>query len=358
EFAVAVVLMMGAAFMLKSLFAVMEVDPGFRPDHLLTMRLNLPPSRYPDNDRIARFCREALEKISALPSVKSASFSDGLPMTRLRLMKFTVDGQPMPKPGAEPTADMRGITSPAYFDTLGLPIVSGRNFTPDEINQSQPVIVINQALARKLWPHDDPIGKRLRAAPQKAGGEPTWLTVIGMVRDTRQFSLESGTRPEITRPIVDYTILTLAVRTSSPPASVTSAVENQIWTMDKDLPFFKISTMQEIVDDTMGQRRFNSLLMIAFAALALILAAVGIYGVLSSAVAQRTREIGIRMALGASKENVTQMVLSQGLRLIALGIAVGLFAGIALLRLLSSLLFGVHLTSIGTYTEVLAMMSA
>jgi putative ABC transport system permease protein len=358
EVGVSVVLLLGAAFMLKSLFAVMKVDPGSRPDHLLTMRLNLPPSRYSNNAQAALFCREALQRVSTLTSVKSASFSDGLAMTRIRLMKFTIEGLPAPKPGGEPTADMRGITSPAYLSTLGLAIINGRNFTADEVDQSRPVIIVNQSLARKLWPHEDPVGKRLRAAAPKPGGEPLWLTVNGVVSDTKQLSLEGNTRPEIIRPMVDYTVLTLAIRTSLEPASVTNAVQRQIWSLDKDLPLFNITTMEEIVKDNMGQRRFNSLLMTAFAAVALILAALGIYGVLSSAVAQRTREIGIRMALGAGQENVTRMVLAQGFRLIATGALCGLVVGIALIGLLSTLLFGVSLTHIGTYVEVLATLFA
>jgi putative ABC transport system permease protein len=162
EVGLAVVLLIAAAFMIGSLVSVLRVDPGFRADHVLTMHFSMPPSRYAKNEQIAHFCQQALEDIAALPGVKSASFSDGLPMTRIRMMKFTVDGQAMPARGSEPTADMRGISSPSYLETLGIPILEGRNFTVDEIKQSQPVIVINQTLARHLWPGQDAVGRHVR----------------------------------------------------------------------------------------------------------------------------------------------------------------------------------------------------
>jgi predicted permease len=356
EVALAVVLLIGAAFMMRSLLSVMNVDPGFRPDHLLTMRLNLPASHYANNERIAQFCREAVEKISALPMVKSASFSDGLPMTRIRMMRFMIEEQQVPKPGSEPTADVRGITSPRYFDTLGLTLLQGRNFTADEIEHDQPVVIINRSLARKLWPREDPVGKRIRSTTQQTGGEPAWLTIIGVIPDTKQISLESGTRPEITRPMMDYTNLTLAIRTASDPAAVTSAVERQIWELDKNLPVFQIAAMQEIVDESIAQRRFNSFLMISFAMVALVLAAVGIYGVLSALVSQRTPEIGVRMALGAQPSDVLRIILGQGIWLSIIGMCIGLLIGIALTRVLSNLLFGVGPANWTLYLDVLAGM--
>ena len=181
EVGLAVVLLIAAAFMIGSLVSVLHVDPGFRADHVLTMNFSMPPSRYAKNEQFANFCQQALERISALPGVKSASFSDGLPMTRIRMMKFTVDGQAMPKRGSEPTADMRGISSPAYFETLGIPIVAGRNFTVDELNQSQPVIVVNQTLARHLWPGQDAVGQHLRSVA-KPGAPSTQL----LSRDRRR----------------------------------------------------------------------------------------------------------------------------------------------------------------------------
>jgi len=214
EVSLASVLLIGAGFMIRSLLSVLEVDPGFRADHLLTMHFSMPPDRYSTNEQTAAFCRQALERIAALPGVKTASFADGLPLTRIRLMRFTVEGQPTPKRGSEPTADMRGISSPSYFETLGISLVSGRNFTADEINQNLPVIVINQRLAKKLWPDQDAIGKHIWSVPARAEKDPVQLTVIGVVRDTRQVSLESATRPEITRAMPDYTYLTLAVRSA------------------------------------------------------------------------------------------------------------------------------------------------
>jgi putative ABC transport system permease protein len=198
EVSLASVLLIGAGFMIRSLLSVLEVDPGFRPDHLLTMHFSLPPDRYATNQQTAAFCRQALERIAALPGVRAASFADGLPLTRIRLMRFTVEDRPMPKPGSEPTADMRGISSPSYFETLGMPLVSGRNFTVDEINQNFPVIVINQSLALKLWPNQDPIGKHILSVPARAETSPTQLTVIGVVRDTRKAYVERETCGEIT----------------------------------------------------------------------------------------------------------------------------------------------------------------
>ncbi len=351
EVGLTVVLLILATFMVGSLVSVLRVDPGFRADHVLTMHFSMPPSRYPKNEQLASFCRQALERIRALPGVKSASFSDGLPMTRIRMMKFTVDGQPTPARGSEPTADMRGISSPAYFETLGIPIIAGRNFGGDEINKSEPVIVINQALASHLWPGQNAVGRHLRTVA-KPGAEPLDLTVIGVTADIHQDSLESSARPEVLRPMVDYTYLTLSVRTQVDPGSLTSGIKRVVWSLDKDLPVYEVETMSEVVDQNTGQRRFDSYVMGIFGGLALLLAAVGIYGVLSSTVQQRTAEIGIRMALGARPENVMRLVIAYGLKLVLIGVTAGLLAGLLAVRVLQSLLFGVSLSNPGIYLAV------
>jgi putative ABC transport system permease protein len=352
EVALACVLLVGAGFMIKSLVAAWHVDPGFRADHLLTMNFSLPQSRYASNERIAAFCRQALEKISTTPGVTSASFSDGLPLTRLRMTKFTVEGQPEPARGSEPTADMRGIFNPSYFDAVGIRILSGRNFTEDELRNKRPVVIVNQTLAKKLWPNQETIGKHLRSVPSKSNPQPIVSTVIGVVADTHQVSLEEGTRPEVTKPMPDYTHLTLAVRSRENAEAMIARVKNQIWAVDRNLPVYEVQTMEQVVAQSTSERRFESFLMSIFAALALALAAIGIYGVLSSLVTQRTQEIGVRMALGAQMSDILRMILSEGLRLVMLGVVIGVGAGIALSRYLSSLFFAVSPANPATYVEV------
>jgi putative ABC transport system permease protein len=356
EVALACVLLVGAAFMMKSLLAVLSVDPGFRADHLLTMKFSMPASRYANDTQIAAFCRQAFEKISALPGVKSASFSDGLPLTRLRMTKFAVEGQPPPVRGSEPTADMRGIFTDTYFDTVGMRLIAGRNFTADELANKQPVMVINQSLAKHLWPNEDAVGQHLRSVPSKADTPPVVSTVIGVVADTHQESLEGAARPEITKPMVDYTQLTLAVRSNADPEALITRVKSQIWTIDKNLPLFEVRTMEQVLDEDTSQRRFESFVMSVFAGIALVLASIGLFGVLASLVNQRTQEIGIRMALGAQKKDVLGMVLSEGFRMVVLGVIIGIAGGIALSRYLSSLFFGVSPASAITYVEVALLM--
>jgi putative ABC transport system permease protein len=356
EVALACVLLVGAAFMMKSLLAVLNVDPGFRADHLLTMKFSMPASRYANDAQIAAFCRQAFEKVSVLPGVKSASFSDGLPLTRLRMTKFAVEGQPPPTRGSEPTADMRGIFTATYFDAVGMRLIAGRNFTADELANKQPVMVINQSLAKHLWPNEDAVGKHLRNVPSKADTPPVVSTVIGVVADTHQESLESAARPEITKPMVDYTQLTLAVRGNADPEALIASVKNQIWSIDKNLPLFAVRTMEQVLDEDTSQRRFESFVMSIFASLALVLASIGLFGVLSSLVSQRTQEIGIRMALGAQTKDVLGMVLGEGFRMVVLGLVIGVAGGIALSRYLSSLFFGVSPANPAIYVEVALLM--
>jgi putative ABC transport system permease protein len=356
EVALACVLLVGAAFMMKSLLSVLNVDPGFRADHLLTMKFSMPASRYANDTQIAAFCRQAFEKISVLPGVKSASFSDGLPLTRLRMTKFAVEGQPPPTRGSEPTADMRGIFTPTYFDAVGMRLIAGRNFTADELTNKQPVMVINQSLAKRLWPNEDAVGQHLRSIPSKAGTPPVVSTVIGVVADTHQQSLESAARPEITKPMVDYTQLTLAVRGNADPEALIASVKSQIWSIDKNLPVFEVRTMEQVLEEDTSQRRFESFVMSIFASLALVLASIGLFGVLSSLVSQRTHEIGIRMALGAQTKDVLGMVLGEGFRMVVLGVIIGVAGGIALSRSLSSLFFGVSPASPATYLQVALLM--
>jgi putative ABC transport system permease protein len=336
----------------------MAVDPGFRADHVLTMQFSLPSARYPSKDASATFCRSVLDRVTRLPGVKTASFSDGLPMTRIRLMKFTVEGWPTPTRGSEPTADMRGITSADYFAALGIPLVSGRTFTNDELQQNQPVIVVNQALAAKLWPGQDAIGKHLSSTgPVKPGGTVIRYTVIGVQGNARQLSLEDQPRPEITRPMSDYTNLTLAVRSSIDPDSLTTAIKQQIWAVDKGLPVYDVLRMQDILDDTVSQRRFSSVLLTIFGGFGTLLACIGIYGALTFNVIQRTREIGIRMALGADRKGVLRMIMSEGLLLVGIGMGIGVLAGIVLARVLHSLLFGMQPSDPAVYVMASLLVS-
>ena len=316
----------------------------------------MPASRYANDTQIAAFCRQAVDKISALPGVKSASFSDGLPLTRLRMTRFAVEGQPPPVRGSEPTADMRGIFTATYFDTVGIRLIAGRNFTEEELANKQPVMVINQSLAKRLWPNEDAIGQHLRSVASKSDTAPVVSTVIGVVADTHQQSLESATRPEITKPMIDYTQLTLAVRGNADPATLIASVKSQIWSIDKNLPLFEVRTMQQVLDEDTSQRRFQSFVMSVFAGFALVLASIGLFGVLASLVSQRTQEIGIRMALGAQTKDVLGMVLSEGFRMVALGVIIGVAGGIALSWYLSGLFFGVSATNPATYIEVALLM--
>jgi predicted permease len=358
EVALACVLLVGAGFMMKSLLAVLDVAPGFVPEHLLTMKFSLPESHYAEKEQIAAFCRQALEKVATTPGIEHASFSDGLPLTRLRITRYLVEGQVPPARGSEPTADMRGIFNSDYFPTMGMRLIAGRNFTVAELAEKKPVLVINQSLAKQLWPNDDPIGKHLRGVPAKTSTAAVISTVIGVVNDTHQLSLEEGARAEITKPMVDFTQLTLALRSLGDPDALIPAIKRQIWAVDHNIPMFEIATMEQVVRESTGQRRFQSFLISAFAGLALLLASVGLYGVLTSLVSQRTREIGIRMALGAQKGDVLRLVLLEGARMVLLGIAIGVSAGFILSRYLSSLFFGVGADNPATYLEAGCVMIA
>jgi putative ABC transport system permease protein len=279
-------------------------------------------------------------------------------MTRIRLTRFVLEGQPPPPHGSEPTADMRGIFSPGYFDAVGIRLVAGRNFTADELQSKAPVMVVNQTLAKRLWPNENPVGQHLRSVPSRPETPPVVSTVIGVVGDTHQEGLESNTRPEITKPMVDFTQLTLAVRAAGDPESLINTVKSQVWSVDKNMPMFEVRTMEQILDEDTSQRRFQSFVMTVFAGLALVLASIGLFGVLASLVSQRTQEIGIRMALGAQSGDVLRMVVGEGMLLVLLGVIIGVGAGIVLSRYLASLFFGVSPASAATYLEVALLMIA
>jgi predicted permease len=356
EVALACVLLVGAGFMMKSMLAVLSVDPGFRADHLLTMKFSMPASRYASDVQIAAFCHQVEEKISVMGGVKSVSFSDGLPLTRIRLTRFVLEGQPAPARGSEPTADMRGIFSPGYFETVGIRLVAGRNFTAEELQTKAPVLVMNQTLAKRLWPNEEAVGQHLRSVPSRPETPPVVSTVIGVVADTHQEGLESKTRPEITKPMVDFTQLTLAVRAMGDPEALITSVKSQVWWVDKNLPVFEVRTMEQILDEDTSQRRFQSFVMSVFAGLALVLAGIGLFGVLAALVGQRTQEIGIRMALGAQSKDVLRMALGEGMRMVLLGVIIGVGAGVGLSRYLASLFFGVSPAGAATYLEVALIM--
>jgi putative ABC transport system permease protein len=359
EVAISFVLLIGAGLLINSFFHLRNLDPGFRADHLLTMKVDLSEVKYPDRERRAAFFDEVMRRIHELPGVQSAAVADNLPLTyNGNSMTIGVEGVTDPPPGQRPDVIFRAI-GPGYFKTMGIPIVGGRDFTDQDKPDSKDVVVISEKTAQHFWPGQDPIGKRLK--PGSSTSKSEWREVIGIVKDVRQNDLIAPPKMQMYfsyRQPKEIAANALAVRTTVEPMSLAGSVRNAIWSVDKDQTVADIDTMDHIVAKAVARQRFSMLLLGVFAALALLLASVGIYGVMSYSVAQRTREIGIRMALGARRADVLQMTVGQGLKLVGAGMILGLGAAFLLTRVMATLLYGISATDPITFIGISVVLLA
>ena len=356
ETALALVLLVGAGLMLKSLYHLIQVSPGFEPARVLTMEMDLRTDQYSKDPIILNFWQQVLERVRIIPGVESAAVGTVVPLTGShRRSDVTIEGLPTPGPGEFPHPDCH-VISAAYTSAMGIPVLRGRTFT-DADNEIAPLVgLVNATMARRFWSNGDPIGKRiLRGHP---GGDGKWVTIVGVVADTKLYGLDNPARLEVYYPYRQQpeTDMNLVVRSALDPASLTSAIRAAVAAVDKDQPIFDVHTMQQRVDDSISTRRLTLVLLGIFSALALILAAIGIYGVMAYSVALRTQEIGIRMALGAQQHDVLRLVLGQGGRIAFFGVAFGLAAAAALARLLSGLLFSVSASDPITFAAVAVLL--
>ena len=343
EVALSLVLLVGSGLLLESFARLRGVDPGFRADHVLTVRVDAPVTKYADFERRTAFFARLLERVRALPGVQAAGFSSALPLTwDGGTAAFAPEGL-VPRQDLILDANNR-VVSPGYFEALRIPLRRGRLIRESDGRDAPPVALINETMARKFWPNQDPLDRRMKFG--LPGDDVPWIRIVGIVGDVRQMRLNDPPREEMYFPYwqaKDNWMVPrdLAIRTSGDPLSLAGAVRQAIWSIDKDQPVSSVMTLDNLLDLEVAHRRVEAVLLVGFAALAVILACIGMYGVLSYLVAQRTREIGVRLALGASAADVFRTVAGQGMTLAGLGVAAGLAGAMALSRLLRSLLFGV-----------------
>jgi predicted permease len=350
EVAVALVLLTGAGLLVRSFRRIEAIDPGFNPNHVLITTISVAGNPQYVGARREALYHEVLQRVTALPGVESASMINHPPMAvDVWSMNFAVERQPLPRPGQEPSVVFR-VARPGYFRTMGIAIVEGRDFTDRDTEGKPAVVIVNEKLARKFWPGGDAMGKRLTLDdPRK---NPVWMTVVGVVRNVKQWGWKDEPDNELyvaflqNKPFLEsmhpwFSAMTLVIRTAGDPASLSKAAQNAAWSVDKNLPLSHVRTYDQVIGDAVWQERFNLLLVSLFAALALVLAAVGIYGVMAYAVTERTHEIGVRVALGARRGDVLRLVVRQGMALAGIGGAIGLAAALALTRVLSGMLYKV-----------------
>ena len=357
EVSLAVVLMAGAGLMMKSLYRLLSVNPGFRTDRVLSMEMDLRTQQYAAPPAIRNFWQQVLDRARTIPGVESAAVGTVVPFTGDHdRSDVTLEGMIAPRPGSWPHPDVH-IVSPGYVTTLGIPLVRGRTFTDTDGETAPLVGMINAKLAREFFANQDPIGKRFMFGhPDK--NPPKWITIVGVLGDTKLYGLANPARLEVYVPFGQHppSDMTLLVKSPVAPSALISSIRGVVASIDKNQPIFAISTMNQLRSDSTFTRRITLVLLGAFSGLALVLATIGIYGVISYSVAQRAHEIGIRMALGAQHGNVARMVLGQGGKIALAGIAIGIVAALGLTQLMSSLLFSVSATDPAIFAAVTALL--
>jgi putative ABC transport system permease protein len=353
EVAIGLVLLAGAGLLLRSFINLQRVSVGFNPHHLLTMQVMLPSAKYGQNQQQIAFFQEALERVRNLSGVQAADVVQDLPL-RANATSFPIEieGRPRPPASERPLAVHRTI-SENYFRTIGIPLLNGRAFTRKDDQHAPPVIIVNRTLARRFWPNEDPLGKQLRFGEP---GDPAY-TIIGVVGDIKHMGLDAEEGAVIYQPHAQKRFpwlrwMTLVIRTDAEPSQMIAAVRSRLLEVDKEQPVYEISTMDDLLARSLAQPRFALILLGLFAGLAILLAGIGIYGVMSYTVSQRTHEIGIRLALGAQSRHVLGMVIGEGMRLAILGVGLGLIGAFLLTRFMKSLLFGVSAVDPTTFALI------
>jgi len=350
EVALTLALLVGAGLLVRSFWRLQRVDPGFRPDHLLTLRLSL-------GEQAVSFFERLQERLAALPGVVAVSAATDVMLPKLaNSAGFTIEGRPRDpnEQGLELPID---TVLPNYFQTMGVQLLKGRTFGAQDTRESPRVTIVNETFAKRYFPDEDPIGKRFTFG--RPGPNTRWITIVGVVRDTKRQGVERPIRIESWMPLAQRPSgsMELVLRTTGDPLLLNNAVREAVWSIDRDMPVPAIRTMEQVMSERVAQRRLNMLLLGLFALVALILSAVGIYGVMSYTVTQRTHEIGIRMALGARSGDVIGLVLKQGIALTLVGVAFGLIATFMLTRLMASLLFGVSARDPITFAAIAALLT-
>jgi predicted permease len=361
ETALGVVVLVGAGLLLRSFVRLNQVPVGFKSEGVLTFRVSLPAARYRTDVQRTAFYQKVSERLQALPGVSSAAAISFLPLSMSgRTTGVSVEGEPPPAPGQARFVDFRTV-SPGYFTTMSIPVLAGRDVAWSDTNATPSSIVVSETTAHTFWPNRDAIGKRIRAGgPQD---NTPWLTVVGVVGNARQLDLVRLPRPAMYIPAAQDratgdTLRDWVVRTPADPSALVPAVRGVIWSVDSTLPVTRVQTMDQVRSAATASQQFNLLLVGLFAVLALVLAAVGLYGVTAYSVSQRTRELGIRVALGARRGALLKLVLAHGARLTLIGLAIGTMAALALTHVMSTLLFGVGARDPMTFVGVALLLLA